>query len=269
MNEWRRNLPTIHWCILKDFFLEYTKHLSTLATAKPKHDKPSPPAALSNKIYYVLNNERTAAKTTRDNHRSTGVPGPPVGDTNRISNCKQASSLTSKKNQFQTHSITSTHQRLTTQTSNRPSAIVKTPTNKARVIIDRFLSDIDISISHLDSSNNDDESNTSFTTEKSQNVTFVIIDDRSTSTSSLCPTQTFANLRSIYRSSSSTCTTWQTTDSSNKIDEKFDTDCFIDKNTCDWSRCSSSRTRKTENNQIIRSIIKHYSSDSNSISFIL
>ena len=144
--------------IFSECFLEYNNHSSTLATTKPKHDKPSPPAALSNKIYYVLNNERTpaaASKPTRDNNRSTGIPRVPVGDTNRVANCKQQSSVTLKKNQLQTSSITANQRRLTTQTSSVKNTSTKTTTttttSKPRVTIDRFLSDVYIQISHADS----------------------------------------------------------------------------------------------------------------------
>lgn len=109
-----------------------------MATVKSKRGKSPTPstttAALSNQIYYVLNNERSVATAAAAATKSTGIPRPPVNDGNRIANCKQQSSVTFKKKPSQTHSVTSNHQRLTTQTSNRISSTVKTtPTNKPRV----------------------------------------------------------------------------------------------------------------------------------------
>jgi hypothetical protein len=107
------------------FFIELTNHSSTLAAVKSKNDRSS--TALSNKLYYVLNNEKSAS--TRGNYRSTGVNIIPVDNANINPNRKQQSLVTFNKNQSQTRSAYSNHERLPTQTPYRTSTIVKnTPT---------------------------------------------------------------------------------------------------------------------------------------------
>jgi hypothetical protein len=104
-------------------FIELNHHSSTLATSKSKSDKPS--SGLSNKLYYVLSNENAPPKSTRDTHRSPAINIKPVDDSHVIPQRKQQSSMTLTKNQSQTRSTYSNHERLPTKTSSRTSPIVK------------------------------------------------------------------------------------------------------------------------------------------------
>ncbi len=146
---------------------------------KVKSEKPA--AALSNKLYYVLNNETIApsssSKSSRDNHRSTGINIVPVNNANSISNRKQQSTITYNKNQSQTRSTYSNHERLPTQISHRTSPIVKNTTTTPRVrkhrdvilIIKIYFTGSDNYHSSIDNKNNKYSTTSSSIAYKSKN----------------------------------------------------------------------------------------------------
>ncbi|UJR14810.1 hypothetical protein I4U23_001797 [Adineta vaga] len=106
---------------------EFSNQFSTLATVKSKSDKSS--TGLTNKLYYLLSNE----KSPRDNHRLPSVNIISVDDVNPIPRKQQQSSVTINRNkstpppppQKQTRTTYSNHERLSTQTPNRTTSAVK------------------------------------------------------------------------------------------------------------------------------------------------
>jgi hypothetical protein len=86
---------------------------------KSKNDRLS--TAQSNKLYYVLNNEKPTST------RSTGINIVPVDTANINSQRKQQASVTFNKNQLQTRSGYSNHERLPIQTPQRTSTKITTP----------------------------------------------------------------------------------------------------------------------------------------------
>ncbi len=94
---------------------------------KSKNDRSS--TAQSNKLYYVLNNEKPTST------RSTGINIIPVDNANINSQRKQQASVTFNKNQSQTRSAYSNHERLPQRTSTMGKNIpTKTTTPRVRVI---------------------------------------------------------------------------------------------------------------------------------------
>ena len=78
---------------------------------KSKNDRLS--TAQSNKLYYLLNNEKSVS------NRSTGIHIVPVDNANTNSHRKQPASVTFNKNQAQTRSTYSNHERLPQRTATK------------------------------------------------------------------------------------------------------------------------------------------------------